>query len=273
MVIDFWEMMNRKYDRCALYDRPDWYDFDYIGYAAEAPFYHGLISRGLRPNQVFVELGAGSGRLLINPLGEGVKCHAVEPNAHMLQACVATAQSLAVTQTLTSECARADNFKGPPDGEIGLIGFPFNGLLHLYTTAELERSLRHVYQRLLPEGRFACDIMSPAWEVMEAGSVDWGRLDERVSPRTGATIWTYDRCWFEPATHLMHSELRFIGHEDIQGVELFYAQRMWTYQEVLGCMEKVGFEIDEVYGDVDFAAFDENSPRLLISAAKSDSEH
>ncbi|MBL90739.1 MAG: hypothetical protein CMH56_02880 [Myxococcales bacterium] len=257
-----------NYDRHALYDRPDWYDFDYIGYKAEAPFYHGVIERGMSEGQVFVELGAGSGRLLQDLLRAKVKCHAVEPNIHMLKACQKMARELSAIEVFSSECAKAHDFLGPPEDPVGFIAFPFNGLLHIHTLAELNEALQHVFQRLPPGGLFACDIMAPAWEVMEVGSVEWGRLDERVSPQTGEPVWTYDRCRFEPATHLMHSELRFIEEGASRGVELYYAQRMWTYQELLGALHHAGFGVEEIYGDVDFAAFDENSPRLLVLAQK-----
>ena len=64
----------------------------------------------------------------------------------------------------------------------------------------------------------------------------------------------------------MHSELRFVEEGASRGIELYYAQRMDT--RILGALHKAGFAIEEVYGDVDFAAFDENSPRLLVFGPK-----
>ena len=94
----------------------------------------------------------------------------------------------------------------------------------------------------------------------------WGRLDERIDPKNGQSVWTFDRCFFEPDTHLVHSEIRFIRTAERSGTELYYAQRMWTYQEILGALAETGFEVVETYGDVDFSTFDENSPRLLVVA-------
>jgi len=262
------ELLNFNYTSHALYDRPDLYDLDYQGYVAEAAFYHQLIERGLTPGQVYVELGAGSGRLLEAPLEQGVKCYAVEPNFNMLQALKDKLRPLEHKRDLSCEQASAHDFAGPMDLEVGLVSFPFNGLLHLFTREELFSSFLHIHRRLAPQGRFALDIMAPAWEVMEAQALDWGRLDERRTADGGVLVYTYDRCYFEEKNHLIHSKLRFIKANATQGVELYYVQRMWTFQEVLAALVSTGFYIEEIYGDVDFSSFDEDSPRLLVVAAK-----
>ncbi len=262
------QLLNLKYRSHPLYDRPDYYDLDYQGYLAEADFYHSLLRRGLDVNQVYVELGAGSGRLLKTPLDNGIRCHAVDPSAPMLEKLkTKTTARVDFNKSLSLEIAKADNFKGPKGETIGVVSFPFNGLLHIYTYEELLRSFRHIANQLHPEGRFALDIMAPAWEVMGARYLDWGRLDERISPTSGETIYTYDCCHFDQETHLMHSKLRFAERYASLGVELFYVQRMWTFQEILGALDKTGFIVEEIYGDVDFSSFEEDSPRLLLVAS------
>jgi hypothetical protein len=262
------ELLSFNYTSHALYDRPDLYDLDYQGYVAEAAFYYQLINRGLTPEQVYVELGAGSGRLLETPLNQGVKCHAVEPNIKMLQALKDKMRPLEQKIDLSCEQASAHDFVGPPDSEIGLVSFPFNGLLHLFTSEELISSFLHIHRQLAPQGRLALDIMAPAWEVMGVQELDWGRLDERRTADEGVLVYTYDRCSFEEKNHLIHSKLRFIKAKATQGVELHYVQRMWTFQEVISALIRTGFYIEEIYGDVDFSSFDEDSPRLLVVAAK-----
>ena len=263
------QLLKLKYRPHALYDRPDYYDLDYQGYLAEADFYHSLLGRGLDESQVYVELGAGSGRLLKAPLEKGIRCHAVDPSEPMLERLkTKTTKHFGVDKALSLEIAKAANFRGPQGETIGVVSFPFNGLLHIYSCEELLRSFQHIANQLHPEGRFALDIMAPAWEVMGARYLDWGRLDERITPGSGETIYTYDCCHFDQETHLMHSKLRFAGLNASEGVELFYVQRMWTFQEILGALEKTGFRIEEIYGDVDFSSFEEDSPRLLLVASQ-----
>ena len=266
--MDLQALLRFDYTVHALYDRPDLYDLDYQGYVAEAGFYHQLIERGLTPEQVYVELGAGSGRLLSTPLEQGIKCHAVEPNAHMLKALTKKAGLFEGKIHLSYEQASAHNFVGPKDLQIGLVSFPFNGLLHIFTREELLSSLQHIHRQLGPQGRLALDIMAPAWEVMGMRELEWGRLDERRTADSGELVYTYDKCYFEEKNHLIHSKLRFIKANAKEGVELHYVQRMWTFQEVLAALVKVGFYIEEIYGDVDFSSYDEDSPRLLVVAAK-----
>lgn len=266
--MDLQTLLRFDYTVHELYDRPDLYDLDYQGYVAEAGFYHQLIERGLTPEQVYVELGAGSGRLLTSPLVKGIKCHAVEPNPNMLEALKEKTGLLEGQIHLSSEQASAHNFVGPKGLEIGIVTFPFNGLLHVFTSEELLSSLQHIHRQLGPQGRLALDIMAPAWEVMSMRELEWGRLDERRTADSGELVYTYDKCYFEEKNHLIHSKLRFIKADAKEGVELHYVQRMWTFQEVLAALVKVGFYVEEIYGDVDFSSYDEDSPRLLVVAAK-----
>ena len=162
-------LLQYDYQSEALYDRPDYYDLDYQGYLAEADFYHALIQRGLAENDVYVELGAGSGRLLERPLRQGVHCHAVDPSQPMLERLLEKAKKIPQDfSRLTIENAKANNFTGPMSSSIGLVTFPFNGLLHVYEYQDMLRSFQHIYGKLGAEGRFALDIMAPAWEVMRA---------------------------------------------------------------------------------------------------------
>ena len=134
------QLLKLKYRSHALYDRPDYYDLDYQGYLAEADFYNSLLARGLGEGQVYVELGAGSGRLLEKPLEMGIRCHAVDPSRPMLERFQAkTAERFDSLKSLSFEMAQADNFKGPSGASIGVVSFPFNGLLHIYTHEELLR--------------------------------------------------------------------------------------------------------------------------------------
>ena len=123
---------------------------------------------------MFVELGAGSERLLQDLLRAKIKCHAVEPNIHAQKLAQEMAHKLSAVEVFSSECAKAHDFVGPPKDSVGFIAFPFNGLLHIHTLAELNEALQHVFQRLPPGGLFACDIMAPAWGGDGSGACRMG---------------------------------------------------------------------------------------------------
>lgn len=257
----------RRFVRSGIYDAPDWYDVDYAGYRGELAFYRRLLRHhATAGSSVVVELGAGTGRLAIPFALDGHAIHAVEPAAAMRATMEHNARRAGAVLTL--EDADAATFAGRADQPADFIYFPFNGLLHIGTRAQLRRALHHVRGRLAANGRFAFDITNPYWESMLRGAVPWGRVDERVHPRSGRRFLTCDRARYDASTRTMHIDIRYAYVDgDDDGVETALTQYMWTAPELLATLEDTGFVVDEICGDVDGARFDDGSPRLLVCAA------
>ncbi len=258
-----------SFEELSLYDAPFWYDLDYQGYKAEEAFYRLLVTQHVDKGGAYVELGAGTGRLLLAYAKAGTRCHAVEPAGPMLFRLYEHAEAGGLPEGLvTGEQRGAATFEGPDDVPAQVITFPFNGLLHVHGHAALLEVFARVRDKLDDQGRFGLDMTSPAWEEMAAGGRAWGRLDERVHPGSGQRIHTCDRCRYDEYTRLMHTDFRFLEDGADRGVTLGITQYMWTYQEVVHLLHRAGFSIDMVFGDVDFSPLYEKSPRLLLSAAK-----
>lgn len=260
---------HRRFLTTEIYDAPEWYDVDYAGYRGEAAFYARLVKRHcpLAARDITVELGAGTGRLTLPLVQSGTRVHAVEPAVGMRAYLAQKARRLGVDVEV--EDANAATFAGPAQAP-SFVFFPFNGLLHLPSMAALEDALAHIHRRLAAGGVFAFDVTSPYWESMSRGRVGWGRVDERVHPTSGRRFLTGDRCRYDAATRTMHIDIRYAYVDgDAPGQQTSLTQRMWTFPELLAALERCGFIIDEVAGDVDGARFDDGSPRLLVSAARS----
>jgi hypothetical protein len=258
----------RPFRQTTIYEAPDWYDVDYAGYRGELAFYRRLLRRHAPPGGgVAVELGAGTGRLAVPFALDGHAIHAVEPAVGMRAQLSRYAAQANVA--LTIEDASAATFEGPDGAQPSFVYFPFNGLLHLTGRDELRASFAHVRARLAADGRFAFDVTSPYWESMLRGAVPWGRVDERVHSRSGRRFLTCDRARYDGPTRTMHIDIRYAYVEgDDEGVQTALTQRMWTFTELRSALEECGFLIDELAGDVDGAAFDDGSPRLLVCAAR-----
>ena len=253
----------RPFRQMAIYDAPEWYDVDYAAYQGEISFYRFLLGRFLPADGVVVELGAGTGRLALEFAGDGHQVHAVEPSAAMRARLVKKRDEKQLQQKIDVEAAVAKDFRGPPKSP-PLVIFPFNGVLHLSSRAELIASFRHVRARLNGAGRFAIDMTGPYWESMLLGSVPWGRVDARVHPVTGRPVHTCDRSTYDSATRTMRVDIRYLHDDEAEGVEVALTQRMWTYPEVLAALEETGFSIELLFGDVDLSPFDDGAARMLV---------
>jgi len=266
LLPDLLESSHRHVVHAGIYDAAEWYDVDYAGYVGELPFYLKLCERFVEAGDVVVEVGAGTGRLTLPLARHGRRVHAVEPAASMrdrLRDKVAQHPELQIVV----EDGLAENF-GTSSSPPRLIIFPFNGLLHIADRPTLDRSLRHIHHRLADDGRFAVDITGPYWETIRRGRIGWGRVDERVHAISGRRFLTCDRSAYDPATRTMRIDIRYALVDDDVIIQTALTQRMWTTTELLQAVEGAGFVVEEAFGDVDFSAFEEGSPRLLLHARK-----
>lgn len=265
----------RRFVHRDIYEAADWYDVDYAAYRAELTFYRLLLGRHARGKNV-VEIGAGTGRLTLPLCESGFFVHAVEPSPSMRALLVHKLHAAGIGDALDAkpgvvvEAASAHDFKGP-GADVGLVVFAFNGLLHLQNEAELTAALRHVHDVLDDDGAFAVDITPPYWETLLRGSVPWGRVDERIHPKTGRRFLTCDRSRYEPKTRTTQIDIRYayVDATDADvGTQIALQQRMWTTPEILQALDDNDFDVDACFGDVDLSAFTAGSPRLLVSAKK-----
>jgi len=252
----------------SLYDFAEHYDVDYAGYRAEVPFYCAVVER-MPSGARYLEVGAGTGRLVLPIAATGVPCHAVEPARAMRERLTQKLANETFPPGLVSvEDARAHDFVGPREGTIGVVAFPFNGVQHLHGRAALDGFLTRARAALVDDGLVAFDVTGPAWEEMSAGVREWGRLDERVHAKTGERLFTIDRSVFDDERRVMTTSFRYLGEHDETGVEAFIEQFMWTSQELLHALSRHGFVVELAIGDVDFAPLEERSPRLLVAGRK-----
>lgn len=260
-------MARARFRRAALYDDPSSYDLDYAGYSAELPFYR-MLAREHVKDGVYVELGAGTGRLALPLAREGFRVHAVEPSTAMRRRLreKLRREGQGVRERVTVGDERADDFRLPRDARARLIALPFNAVLHVETREALLRSFAHARALVDDDGCFALDMTGPSWMVMSVGGLGWGRCDERTDPTTGARVLTCDETRYDRERRVLVSTFRFLEEGRRSGVELTLEQRMWTWQEVLHALEESGFVVERAFGDVDFAPFCEKSPRLLVAA-------
>lgn len=258
-----------RFRSASLYEAAEWYDVDYAAYVGEQPFYSWLSGRYVPEGTAYVELGAGTGRLSIPFALEGFRVHGVEPAKSMRDTLLDRVLGLpASAAEHTLEDAAAHDFQGPDDAAIGLVAFPFNGVLHVMGRGALLATFDHIRNRLLSDGaeraRFALDLTSPCWETMAMGIVPWGRVDERPHPAHGRRVSTCDTAVFDAAHRVLRTTFRYVVEGETEGAEITLEQYMWTFPEILSVAKATGFSVEHIFGDVDFSPFSEGKPRLLL---------
>lgn len=253
----------RRLVEADIYDAGDWYDVDYAGYLGELMFYRQVCDAVVPAGGVVVELGAGTGRLTLPLAAGGRRLHAVEPAASMRARLLHKMSRQGASVDV--EDALGHTFAGPAT-PASLIIFPFNGILHVHGRFALDETLRHIRERLAPGGRFAVDLTGPYWESIRRGRIPWGRVDERVHPKTGMPFLTCDRSAYHGPSRLMRIDIRYAPGDSDELIQTALFQFMWTTTEILAGIADAGFFVEEAFGDVDLGPYHEGAPRLLLVA-------
>ena len=179
------------------------YDHEYRRRRADVRWYRDLAreaaaKRGARSLRV-LELGCGTGRLLIPLVRDGHTVLGVDRSASMLRRCaerIAAPAILGRAARSRARLVRADfrhlpigpearDTSSEPEARFPLILCPFNSFMHLYTRQDVEACLAEVRRLLAPDGIFALDVLNPdpAWLARDPLR-RWSRTRFR-HPRTG----------------------------------------------------------------------------------------
>ncbi len=174
---------------------------DQIG---DEDFYREAIRHDGQPA---LEIGCGTGRLLIAYLAEGLDVDGVDHSGEMLEICRGKASAKQLDVTLHQQAMEDLDLAR----RYALIYVPV-GTLMLLSAADALRALARFHEHLIPGGRLLVPLHDPsradvATEVAAAGT--WRVRRERVDPTDGTGV----RCW-ELATYDLprqqkHAWLRF----------------------------------------------------------------
>ena len=178
------------------YDDAALYDYEYRRRRHDIKWYRALArqlgcteQRRGAPRRI-LELGCGSGRLLVPLLRDGHQVVGIDRSAAMLDRCAARIATLGRAARQRGQRVRAD-FRHLPFADterFPLIVCPFNGFMHLYTRQDVEQFLAQVRRLLTPGGLFAFDVLNPdpAWLARDPLR-RWSRTRFR-HPQTGEPL-------------------------------------------------------------------------------------
>ena len=168
-------MMNQSYSVTSKY-----YDeaYELKKNMNDLPFYLEL---ALRQGGPVLEIGCGTGRILLEIARKGVEIHGVDistPQLEMLKTKLTKEQKDVRNRiNLTQADMRYFNL----DRKFNLIIIPFRPLQHLHTIEDQINALNSVKHHLDSNGRFAFDVFYPKYKILfdaigeEISDLEWKR--------------------------------------------------------------------------------------------------
>jgi SAM-dependent methyltransferase len=265
--------------RETLYDVADEFGLLYDevpAYAArtDVAFYQSLAAEA-GAGAAVLDVGCGTGRLLLPLARAGHAVVGVDASAAMLERCRAklAAEPAEVRARVSLHQADARDFTvAVPEGAAGfaLAIAPFRILQHLVTPAEQLRCVGAVARHLAPGGRFAFDVFNPNVPVMTRDrSAESEDTPERALP-DGRTMRRTVRVarvhWVEQVSDIeLYYYLRAADGAERRVVQAFPMRWFWA-TELEHLLARAGLRVRAAYGNFDRSPLGDESPEIVVVA-------
>jgi len=217
-----------------------------------------------------LELGCGTGRILIPIAQEGIESHGLDMSREMLGVCETKARTLKL-QNVHLKCSSMDEFDYPE--RFSLIYIPFRSFQHLLTAEEQIRCLSLVRKHLKDEGLFIMDVFAPNINKLAryVQKQDWEKEFSRKNEGTESAITRYYQARADLATQTLQVTMKWEEREEDGSV---IARKMGEFKlryifryELEHLLVRCGFE-PEIYGHFDQRPYDYISGEIVAICRK-----
>ncbi len=248
-----------EFDRFARF-----YDLDYEPFQEDVALYLGFAERTDGP---LLELGCGTGRLLLPLARAGYHVTGVDLSPAMLEVARGKVEAAGLEDRITLVQADMREVKLPQQYGLALIAI--NSFMHLTTLEDQLQALRAWRRLLLPGGLLVIDVYNPNPQgLLEAD----GRIELHgrwFDPDTGAVVLKQTSRTLDDARQTQH--VLFIYDEVFPDGQVrrtlapFHARYLHRFEAEL-LLDKAGYTLEQVYGSYDLDPFDSGSERMIFVA-------
>lgn len=236
----------------------------------DVAFYVDLATAAKGP---VLEVGCGTGRILLPTARKGIRIDGVDSSAAMLQRCASKlAEEANETRSLvTLYQDRASHF------QLGklyrLITAPFRVVQHLISIDEQMGFLESAARHLPSGGRLVFDVFNPNFAALVAAD---GAEREDTPPTPLPDGRVFRRTARVKRVRLVDqiSEIEmtyYVVNENGEDTPLFvhaFEMRWYLRNELVLLVERGGFRIEELFGDLDRSPVTDDSPDIIVVATR-----
>jgi len=242
------------------------YDWENAEFTEDLPFWSDLAREHGMP---VLELGCGSGRVLLHLAREGFDATGVDSSPEM----IALARRRLARQSAVANRIRLveEDFRHLELRQtFPLVILPFNTFSHLTETAETEATLETIALHLAPGGTLALALPNP---IPIYSALPEGLVLERIfrDGERNATVQQFSSLRVDRAAQLGHitwiyDEIDSAGKVARTTVPM--TLRYFFPNEIPLLLERAGLRLLHLWGDYDRSPFAEDSPALLVIGAR-----
>ena len=215
-----------------------------------------------------LELGCGTGRILIPAADAGCVITGLDQSKIMLARCRARADMLSGDARDRITLVEADMTRFSLSRTFRLVIAPFRPIQHLTTVGDQLSFLECVREHLEPGGRFVFDVFNPNLVMLaaETRTEEIEDTPEQSLPDGRRVRRTYRVVRKRHAEQCNDIELIYYldGRRMVQACPLRYFFRF----ELEHLLARSGFEVVALYGAFDRSPFDHDSMEMIFTAAR-----
>ena len=205
-------------------------------------FYLNLIQRYGQP---VLDVGCGTGRLLLDYLAQGIDIDGLDNSPDMLALCRHKAATLGAVPTLYQQYLEMLSLPH----QYRTILIPSSTLQLLIEPTMVIQALEWLFAHLLPGGIVVAPFMT-VWKAGDPLSREWEQT--AVREEDGATFRRIGRYWYDPVSECTDTEDRYqvIVDDQIVAEEVHRrspALRSYTQAQAQAVFEQAGFNPIELY--------------------------
>ena len=241
-----------------------WYDLEFDEFDADVDLYRGYAEIVRSP---ILELGCGTGRLLVALAREGHTVTGIDSSVEMLER---AETRLRAEQIENVELRRLDmrQLGGLPNDHFRMVFCAVNSFLHLANRSDqlaaLSAALRVLHQR----GIMILDVFHPSPAILQAMD-DRLTLDGSWPQEDGGRVDRFSHRRVHPSRQLIETTLLFdrvSAAGSMTRAHTSYVTRYVHHFEMLGLLDAAGFEIESVYGSYSLDPLEDSSQEMIFVA-------
>ena len=220
-----------------------------------------------------LELGCGTGRVLIPTARADVDIVGLDVSPGMLEVCESKLAEESSEVRDRVELVRGDMSGFRLDRSFGLVTVPFRGFQHLTTVAEQVSSLGCIRDHLRPGGLLILDLFNPWLELLveHEDGTEFGEEPEFVTPDGRRVVRRHrflscDRFRQVNRVEMLHDVTHPDGSTEQFAVSFDF--RYFFRYEAEHLLARCGFELEHVYSDFERNPYGSEYPGELVLVAR-----
>jgi SAM-dependent methyltransferase len=232
-----------------------------------------FVEEAVKSGGPVLEVGCGTGRVLIPTARAGIEIIGVDSSDMMLRKCGELLAAETDDVRSRVKLAKAD-MRGFDLGELfRLITLPFRPFQHLLTVEDQLACLTTLRRHLADSGRLILDLFNPSVNALASDNIgiEQDPEEEFTTPDGRRVVRKHKVVDRDLAGQIIHSELiYYVTHADGREERLVHAfpLRYLFRFEAEHLLALAGFEVKALYADYDRSPFGSKYPGELIFVAR-----